>query len=269
MSSPRPRHRRAPQARRPTGWCRPSSSSTTPARCSWSAGWTTRRCTARSTTGRTTFWSRSRQEYWVKGETSGHRQYVHEVRLDCDGDTLLVKVDQEGPPATPATRTCFDDGLLTGGAAMAEPAAAGRDVRPDVARGLGGAALALAGATQPWAEATTRTPALRTVTADGTEVAALALPLALVALAAWGTVLVLRARGRRVVSILGAAASVGAAATVVATVSSATDAAAGLLGDVPTTSTTTTAWPYVTVVGALLSAVAFASRSSRRRPGPR
>ena len=48
------------------------------------------------TTGRTTFWSRSRQEYWVKGETSGHRQHVKEVRLDCDGDTLLVKVDQEG-----------------------------------------------------------------------------------------------------------------------------------------------------------------------------
>ena len=66
------------------------------------------------TTGRTTFWSRSRQEYWVKGETSGHRQRVHEVRLDCDGDTLLVKVDQEGPACHTGTRTCFDDGLLTG-----------------------------------------------------------------------------------------------------------------------------------------------------------
>ena len=48
------------------------------------------------TTGRATYWSRSRQEYWVKGETSGHRQWVKEVRLDCDGDALLVKVDQEG-----------------------------------------------------------------------------------------------------------------------------------------------------------------------------
>ncbi|HEY6738139.1 MAG TPA: phosphoribosyl-AMP cyclohydrolase, partial [Actinopolymorphaceae bacterium] len=48
------------------------------------------------TTGRATYWSRSRQEYWIKGETSGHRQWVKEVRLDCDGDTLLVKVDQEG-----------------------------------------------------------------------------------------------------------------------------------------------------------------------------
>ena len=66
------------------------------------------------TTGRTTFWSRSRQEYWVKGETSGHRQWVHEVRLDCDGDTLLVKVDQVGPACHTGARTCFDaDVLLT------------------------------------------------------------------------------------------------------------------------------------------------------------
>jgi phosphoribosyl-AMP cyclohydrolase len=64
------------------------------------------------TTGRTTFWSRSRREYWVKGETSGHRQWVKEVRLDCDGDTLLVSVDQEGPACHTGSRTCFDDGLL-------------------------------------------------------------------------------------------------------------------------------------------------------------
>ncbi len=64
------------------------------------------------TGGRTTFWSRSRSEYWVKGETSGHRQWVKEVRLDCDGDTLLVKVDQEGPACHTGTRTCFDGDLL-------------------------------------------------------------------------------------------------------------------------------------------------------------
>ncbi len=63
-------------------------------------------------TGRTTFWSRSREEYWVKGETSGHRQWVKEVRLDCDGDTLLVRVDQEGPACHTGARTCFDQGLL-------------------------------------------------------------------------------------------------------------------------------------------------------------
>jgi phosphoribosyl-AMP cyclohydrolase len=64
------------------------------------------------TTGRATYWSRSRREVWVKGETSGHRQWVREVRLDCDGDTILVKVDQEGPACHTGTRTCFDDGLL-------------------------------------------------------------------------------------------------------------------------------------------------------------
>lgn len=64
------------------------------------------------TTGRGTFWSRSREEYWVKGETSGHRQHVVEVRLDCDGDTLLVKVDQEGPACHTGSRTCFDADLL-------------------------------------------------------------------------------------------------------------------------------------------------------------
>ena len=67
------------------------------------------------TTGRGTYWSRSRQEYWVKGETSGHHQHVVEVRIDCDGDTLLVKVDQEGPACHTGDRTCFDAGLLSDG----------------------------------------------------------------------------------------------------------------------------------------------------------
>jgi phosphoribosyl-AMP cyclohydrolase len=71
------------------------------------------------TTGRATYWSRSRQEYWVKGETSGHRQWVREVRLDCDGDAVLVKVEQEGPACHTGTRTCFDAGeiAVTPGAA--------------------------------------------------------------------------------------------------------------------------------------------------------
>jgi phosphoribosyl-AMP cyclohydrolase len=64
------------------------------------------------TTGRSTFWSRSRQDYWVKGETSGHRQHVVEVRLDCDGDTVLLRVDQEGPACHTGARTCFDDDVL-------------------------------------------------------------------------------------------------------------------------------------------------------------
>lgn len=65
------------------------------------------------TTGRSTFWSRSRGEYWVKGETSGHTQHVREVRLDCDGDTLLVVVDQVGPACHTGATTCFDEDLLT------------------------------------------------------------------------------------------------------------------------------------------------------------
>ena len=65
------------------------------------------------TTGRATYFSRSRGEYWVKGETSGHRQWVKEVRLDCDGDTLLVAVDQEGAACHTGDRTCFDARVLT------------------------------------------------------------------------------------------------------------------------------------------------------------
>ena len=64
------------------------------------------------TTGRATYFSRSRDEYWVKGETSGHRQWVKEVRLDCDGDTLLLAVDQEGAACHTGERTCFDARVL-------------------------------------------------------------------------------------------------------------------------------------------------------------
>ena len=58
--------------------------------------------------GRVTFWSRSRQEYWRKGDTSGHAQWVKGVRLDCDGDALLVTVDQVGAACHTGDRTCFD-----------------------------------------------------------------------------------------------------------------------------------------------------------------
>lgn len=62
--------------------------------------------------GRVTFWSRSRQEYWRKGDTSGHVQYVKGAALDCDGDTLLVTVDQVGAACHTGTRTCFDGDVL-------------------------------------------------------------------------------------------------------------------------------------------------------------
>ncbi|ORB68520.1 phosphoribosyl-AMP cyclohydrolase [Mycolicibacterium tusciae] len=61
-----------------------------------------------------TFYSRSRGEQWVKGATSGHTQYVHSVRLDCDGDTVLLEVDQVGAACHTGDHSCFDaDMLLT------------------------------------------------------------------------------------------------------------------------------------------------------------
>ncbi|GAA2781626.1 phosphoribosyl-AMP cyclohydrolase [Saccharopolyspora taberi] len=66
------------------------------------------------TTRKGTYYSRSRQRYWVKGETSGHVQHVHEVRLDCDGDTVLLVVDQDGAACHTGDRTCFDADVLLG-----------------------------------------------------------------------------------------------------------------------------------------------------------
>jgi phosphoribosyl-AMP cyclohydrolase len=63
-------------------------------------------------TGAATYFSRSRQQYWVKGETSGHRQRVIELRYDCDQDCLLLLVDQTGPACHTGTRTCFTDRVL-------------------------------------------------------------------------------------------------------------------------------------------------------------
>jgi phosphoribosyl-AMP cyclohydrolase len=60
------------------------------------------------TEGRVTFWSRSRGEYWRKGDTSGHVQLVRSVALDCDGDALLVRVHQVGAACHTGARTCFD-----------------------------------------------------------------------------------------------------------------------------------------------------------------
>jgi phosphoribosyl-AMP cyclohydrolase len=65
------------------------------------------------TGGRVTFWSRSRQEYWRKGDTSGHAQYVKSVELDCDGDALLVRVDQVGAACHTGDRTCFDADVIS------------------------------------------------------------------------------------------------------------------------------------------------------------
>ena len=74
-------------------------------------------------TGRATFWSRSRQEYWVKGATSGNIQLVRSVALDCDGDSVLVRVDQIGAACHSGDRTCFDLGALPISTADAERSA--------------------------------------------------------------------------------------------------------------------------------------------------
>jgi len=58
--------------------------------------------------GRMVYWSRSRQELWRKGDTSGHVQYVRGAALDCDGDTLLVQVEQVGPACHTGAHACFD-----------------------------------------------------------------------------------------------------------------------------------------------------------------
>jgi phosphoribosyl-AMP cyclohydrolase len=72
-------------------------------------GWMNREALERTLqTGRTWFWSRSRREYWCKGETSGDRQYVRDARYDCDMDVLLFLVEQEGRGAChTGQRTCF------------------------------------------------------------------------------------------------------------------------------------------------------------------
>jgi phosphoribosyl-AMP cyclohydrolase len=76
------------------------------------------------TSGRVTFWSRSRGEYWRKGDTSGHAQYVKSLALDCDGDALLVRVDQIGAACHTGARSCFDDhdlGAVQGHAEQGSP----------------------------------------------------------------------------------------------------------------------------------------------------
>lgn len=74
--------------------------------------WATREALQRTReTGQAHYWSRSRQALWRKGETSGHTQRVTDIRLDCDGDTVLYRVAQEGPACHTGTPTCFATGV--------------------------------------------------------------------------------------------------------------------------------------------------------------
>lgn len=65
-------------------------------------------------TGRVTYWSRSRQAFWIKGETSGHVQKLVELRIDCDRDCLLALVDQTGPACHTNRRSCFYTAIRDG-----------------------------------------------------------------------------------------------------------------------------------------------------------
>ncbi len=72
------------------------------------------------TTGKTHFWSRSRQKYWMKGEESGHTQTVKDIAFDCDGDTLLIQVEQSGAACHEGFKSCFFRSVEKDGRAFKE-----------------------------------------------------------------------------------------------------------------------------------------------------
>ncbi|SMX22236.1 phosphoribosyl-AMP cyclohydrolase [Boseongicola aestuarii] len=77
--------------------------------------WMNREAVAKTlATGRVTYWSRSRQAFWIKGETSGHTQQLIDFRVDCDRDCLLLIVDQNGPACHTNRRTCFFTSVRSG-----------------------------------------------------------------------------------------------------------------------------------------------------------
>ena len=147
-----------------------------------------------------------------------------------------------------------------------------RGFGPVVLLGLASAGLATVAAGRTWATATPVADGggfegMPAATVTGADVAPLALPLGLVALAAWGAILVLRRRGRRVVSVLGLLATAGAAVTAAMLAHTAPDVARRDLGDV-SAELSTTAWPFVTIGAALVAAVAFALAWRAAPTGP-
>jgi phosphoribosyl-AMP cyclohydrolase len=72
-------------------------------------------------TGKTHFWSRSRQKFWMKGEESGHVQVVKDIAFDCDGDVLLIQVEQAGAACHEGYQSCFFRSVENGGFKITEP----------------------------------------------------------------------------------------------------------------------------------------------------
>ena len=140
---------------------------------------------------------------------------------------------------------------------MAEPR---RHFGPTVLVGLGSAALTCVAAARPWGTADAVVAGThRLGEAKGTEVAPLALALGLVALAAWGTILVFRRRGRRIVAVIGLAASLGVLTAGIATADRIADLAKEAAGDLSSASSSTTAWFLVCLVAAAVTSVSFAA----------
>ena len=180
------------------------------------------------TTGRGTYWSRSRQEYWVKGETSGNTQRVVEVRLDCDGDTVLVKVDQTGPACHTGAAHLLRRGRPAGRTAtMTERGSSRSSFGPVVLLGLVSAGLAAVASAKPWLDAGSSdgsSDATMTAVDTGTRYP-LASAISLVLLAAWGVLLVTRGRVRRVFAVLATLAAVALVVSVVVAYVTLPDAA--------------------------------------------
>ena len=160
------------------------------------------------TTGRCTYWSRSRQEYWVKGDTSGHYQWVKSVALDCDGDALVVKVDQVGAACHTGDRTCFDADVLE--AVTGEATSPWRRDMPVMRRefvlvllaGAVGAGLVVLAVRQAWAQAIFTPPRplpAQDISVTGQQLVPLASALALAALACLAAVIATRSVTRRAV----------------------------------------------------------------------
>lgn len=241
------------------------------------------------TTGRATFFSRSRQELWVKGETSGNRQWVQEVRLDCDGDTLLVLVDTDGPACHTGAETCFDDGVLESVQVAADQRPVHRVGKADGARGGGSTghsgggreylavlavgavavALVLLALGRPWVTAEVVTDGMprQAVAVSGNEATDWLRAVTMVALAALAATVATTGRWRRLlgagVALAAAAVAAGAATArgaLEGTVAeSARETAAGADAEAVAAAVAAAShngWPWVTVLAAgLLAAV--------------